>query len=412
MRKTIQKTILENGLTVISEHIPTVRSVSAGLWVKAGSRHEHAHENGIAHFLEHMVFKGTQKRTALQIAQSLEKLGGSLNAYTSKEHTLFFTHTLDSHLGVSINILADIVCNPLLLQSDLENERQVVLEEIDSVKDTPEEYIYDVFQEKLFEGQALGRPILGSADTVGRFNSRVLRGFWQKYYCPSNMILSAAGNVKHERLLKHARNLFVFPLACKTFEAHVEKPRSVQKLDVRIREPFNQTHICIGAEALPYQADERYEMLALNMYLGEGMSSRLFQLIREKYGLAYTVYSHLDFMKDTGIISFYMATNRSGQDQAVELLLAEVHKLSQKPIPKTMVNSLIEQLKGALLLGLESTYNRMARLARNEIYFADQIHLDETVKRIEAINGDRLQQVAKNILKVDQFNIVRFDTHA
>jgi len=412
MPETFKKTVLDNGLVVISERIPTVRSVSVGLWVKTGSRFEQAHENGIAHFLEHMVFKGTEKRSSLQIARALEELGGSLNAYTSKELTLFNTHSLDTHLSVSISILTDMICNPLLDSADVENERQVILEEIQSVKDTPEEYIFDLFSEHLFPDQAVGRPILGTEETVSKISKGTLSNFWQKYFSPQNIIISAAGNIKHDRLVNHVQRNCHFHFPDRTSSTPSRKPESDRNIDLSVKDHLNQAHLCIGSEGIPFASKDRLPLIALNLYLGDGMSSRLFQVIREKYGLAYSVYSQVDFLQDTGIINFYIGTNPANQEQVLELLMAEIHKLRKEALKKTVVEKLIEQLKGSLLLGLESTYRRMVRLARNEIYFQRQISIDEVLDDIKLINADSLLEISQKIFNIDQFNIIRLVPHA
>jgi len=412
MPETVRKTVLENGLIVLSEYLPAVRSVSAGVWVKAGSRYEQAPENGVAHFLEHLVFKGTRKRSALQLAGALEELGASLNAYTSKELTVFHTHSLSSHLAISINVLADLVCNPLLRQSDLEKERMVILEEIGSVKDTPEEYIFDLFQEKLFPDQALGRPILGNEQSVSALTAETVQKFWQSRYCPQNMLLSVAGNIRHEQVLRLARRSFRFFGNCSDLPAKERNPQASHRLRLDIDEPLNQSHLCIGSEGVSYLSEWRYPLLALNQYLGGGMSSRLFQIIRGKYGLAYSVYSELDFFKDTGTFSIYMGTNPQRQRQALDLLYSELERVLKQPLKKTQVKKLKEQLKGSFLLGLEGSYRRMVRLAKNEMYYGRQIGLDEVLEKIQSINSDLLLEMAQKIFIIDQFNIIRLNPHA
>ncbi len=404
MEDPIQKTVLDNGLTVISEYIPTVRSISVGAWVKVGSRYEEAALNGTAHFLEHMVFKGTKKRSALKIAQALEDLGGSLNAYTSKELTVYYTHSLDSHLSISINVLADLLFNPLLRTRDLAKEKQVVLEEISSVKDTPDEYIVDIFQEKLFPQQALGFPILGTNESMGNISRESLTEFWENFYCADNIILCAAGNIRHDKLVRLAEKQFNFKR--RHLPVELNQPVAARQIDLVMKEPVNQMHICAGIEGVSYLSDERYQLIALNTYLGGGMSSRLFQVIREKHGLAYSVYSFIDFFKDTGIFSFYIGTDKKNHQRAVDLLFQEIDKVTQKPISAITVHKTREQLKGSFLLGLESTYRRMSRLAKNEIYYGRQISLDEMIEKIDAINPDSLLDIARKIFIKDKFNII------
>ncbi|APF19235.1 peptidase M16 domain protein [Caldithrix abyssi DSM 13497] len=410
MDQYIEKTILNNGLTVISERLPTVRSISLGVWIRAGSRYENEQNNGIAHFIEHLVFKGTKKRRGLQIARALEELGGSLNAYTSKEVTHFYTLALDEHLPVCVDVLGDLVCNPLLKEADIEKEKQVVIEEIHAVKDTPEEYLYDVFQEKLFPNHPLGFPILGKPETVRRFDLRTVREFMEQFYLPENIIISAAGNLKHDRLLKLVEKHF-------HFERHGQRPapvrpRAAEKVNLEINEPFNQAHIVVGLEALPYASEDRFALHALNAYLGGGMSSRVFQTIREKHGLAYMVYSALDFFMDTGIFSFYLGTDPAKRGKALKLLFKEIAKVTEKEISRTMVKRLQEQLKGQLLLGLENTAHRMSRLAKNEIYFGKQVPLEESIEMIYALDEKKIFEVAQKIINVDKLNVIQMVGHA
>ena len=401
----IQKTVLDNGLTIVSEAIPSVRSVSVGVWVKTGTRYEDKENNGIAHFLEHMVFKGTEKRSAFKIAQSLEEVGGSINAYTSKELTVYYTHALDSQLNICVNVLSDMLCNSLFRDADIEREKLVVMEEISSVRDTPDEYIFDLFQENLFPDQPIGYPILGTQDTVQQFNRDTLTEFWSKYYCPNNIVITAAGNLQHEKLVKLTQKNFSFNNSAKSILFSL--PESAKRINLEINEPVNQAHICAGLEALSYLAEDRYNLIAVNAYLGGGMSSKLFQVIREKYGLAYSVYSFVDFYRDTGMLSVYLGTDKKNQNKALKILFSEIEKLTKKEIGPAKVNKIKEQLKGNFLLGLESSNRRMNRLAKNEIYYGRQIGLDELVSKIDSISPSTLFEISRKIFALDNFNIIK-----
>ncbi len=410
MNQNIEKTILSNGLTVVSETIATVRSVSVGVWIKTGSRYENKRNNGVAHFIEHLVFKGTQKRTALQIARSLEDLGGNLNAYTSKELTNFYAIALDNHLPQCVNVLADLVCNPLFREKDIEKEKEVILEEISAVKDTPEEYIFDVFQEKLFPEHPLGYPILGTPESLMSLTARDVREFWQSYYVPDNMIISAAGNLQHEKLVRLVEKYF--PCTQKGKIRHLRKPHAAHGISLEIPESFNQAHILIGIDSVPYAAPQRYEIAALNSYLGSGMSSRLFQILREHYGLAYTVYSAVDFFKDTGIFSVYVGTDGTKRKKTVDLLFKELKKVTEHSIRESDMRRIRHQLKGSLLLGLENTAHRMSRLAKNEIYFGRQISISETIRKVDKLNAQKLLDLARNLFNMDKFNIIQMKPDA
>ncbi len=405
MDQTVEKTILNNGLTVISENLPTVRSISLGVWIQIGSRYENKHNNGLAHFLEHMVFKRTKKRSGMQIARALEELGGNLNAYTSKELTHYYTFSLDEHLPVCVDVLADLICNPLFLESDVEKEKQVVVEEINAVKDTPEEYLFDLFQEKLFPDHPLGFPILGKESTVSGFNADMVKNFWQTYYVPQNIIISAAGRVDHQKLVKLVEKYFHFEHSGQTPES--TKPKVAQQVNLEIKESFNQAHIVAGLEGLPYASEDRFALIALNAYLGGGMSSRVFQTIRERYGLAYMVYSTTDFFKDSGIFSFYIGTDSTHRKKAIRLLIKEIKKVTEKPISQSAIRRLKEQLKGHLLLGLENTVHRMSRLAKNEIYFGRQIPLSESVEKINELSQKKIFDVAEKLFNLNKLNIIQ-----
>jgi predicted Zn-dependent peptidase len=317
-----KKTILDNGITVISEHIDSVRSVSIGVWIKTGSRAERRSENGIAHFLEHMVFKGTKNRSPLKIAQSMESLGGSLNAFTGKEVTCFFANVLDTHLKNSVEILADMICNSTFPEKEISREKQVVLEEIKSIKDTPEEYVFDIFHEKLFPNSALGRPILGGEKIIEDMDRSKVVSFWKENYSGKNIIVSAAGNLEHSKLISLVDKFFSFSNGYHPPKP-VKKVKSAVAQAYYLKKPISQAHICIGGESISYKSEDRFPLMILNTYLGGGMSSRLFQQVREKRGVAYSVYSFLDFYSDVGLFGIYAGTDHQKLDLIQGLLKDE-----------------------------------------------------------------------------------------
>lgn len=404
MEKNINRTVLENGMTIISEHIPAYRSVSVGLWIKTGSRQESASEMGIVHFIEHMLFKGTQKRSALQIASIMEDVGGSINAFTGKEETCFFTHSLDTHLELSINVLADMVFHSLFSEKDIEMEKKVVLEEINMVKDTPDEYVFDLFQEKCYPNQPLGFPILGTQKSVLSFTRKQLLDFWKNNYVPQNMILSVSGNVDHNKLCDLAGRSFTSEHKLKRED--FLSAQMQQGIYFTEKEALNQSHICIGGVAASYHAKNRFELHALNTYLGAGLSSRLFQILREKHGFVYSVFSFLDFYEDTGMMGFYMGTEQANQEKAITALYNEVKEVASQPIKEEKVEVIKEQLKGSLLLSMESTFKRMSRLAKNEIYFKKIISIDEITKSVNKISAESIFHTAHSILNTELFNTV------
>jgi predicted Zn-dependent peptidase len=396
-----EKTVLDNGVTVISEHIDSMRSVSIGIWVKNGSRAEDSSENGIAHFLEHMVFKGTKKRSPLKIAQSMESLGGSLNAFTGKEVTCFFANALDTHLKNAIEILADIVCNSTFPEKEINREKQVVLEEIKSIKDTPEEYVFDIFHEKLFPNSSLGRPILGSENIIDGLNRSQILSFWKDNYFGQNIIISAAGQLSHSNLINLAKKYFVFSNSPRA--RPVEKVKSASAKAYYLDQPINQAHLCTGGVSISYKSDDRFPLMILNTYLGGGMSSRLFQQVREKRGLAYSVYSFLDFYSDVGLFGIYAGTDHQKLDIIQSLLKDELHRVSTEPLKKNMLSKLKNQLKGNLVLSLESSSRRMSRLAKNEIYFGEYVSLDNLIKSIDQVEQEDIISIAQKVFRPDDF---------
>jgi predicted Zn-dependent peptidase len=397
-----KKTVLDSGLTVISEHIPSVRSVAVGVWIKTGSRFEYPNDNGIAHFLEHMLFKGTQKRSPLEIAQSLESIGGHLNAFTGKEITCYYANALDVHLNRTVEVLSDMVCNSVFPEKEIPRERFVVLEEIKSTKDTPEEHIFDLFHDKLLPDDPLGRPILGTEEIVSGFNRERLMHFWLAHYAPGNIVVSGAGNMQHDKLVRLVEKYFNFhssagSSAPKTVYNVVESKKFV------IPQPINQAHICTGGLGIPYKSNDRFALLVLNAYLGGGMSSRLFQRLREKRGLAYSIYSFVDFYSNIGLFGVYMGTDAAKLTTSQDLLFDEINKLRIKEISNGRLQKVKNQLKGNLVLGLESTSRRMTRLAKNELYFNEYVSLDTMIKNIDAVSSSDILRLANTILHPDKF---------
>jgi predicted Zn-dependent peptidase len=396
-----KKTILDNGITVISEHIDSVRSVSIGVWIKTGSRAERRSENGIAHFLEHMVFKGTKNRSPLKIAQSMESLGGSLNAFTGKEVTCFFANVLDTHLKNSVEILADMICNSTFPEKEISREKQVVLEEIKSIKDTPEEYVFDIFHEKLFPNSALGRPILGGEKIIEDMDRSKVVSFWKENYSGKNIIVSAAGNLEHSKLISLVDKFFSFSNGY--HPKPVKKVKSAVAQAYYLKKPISQAHICIGGESISYKSEDRFPLMILNTYLGGGMSSRLFQQVREKRGLAYSVYSFLDFYSDVGLFGIYAGTDHQKLDLIQGLLKDELRLATSTPLKKNTLSKLKNQLKGNLVLALEGSSRRMSRLAKNEIYFGEYVSLDKLISGIDKVEQDDIIRIAQKVFRPDDF---------
>lgn len=397
-----EKTTLDNGITVISEAIYSVRSIAVGVWVKTGSRAERISENGIAHFLEHMIFKGTHKRSPLKIAQSMESLGGSLNAFTGKEVTCYFTNSLDTHLRNAVEVLADIVCNSIFPQKEVVRERTVILEEIKSIKDTPEEYIFDIFHEKLFPGNSIGRPILGREEIISKMNRSDIQSFWSKNYSGENVVISASGNLDHTKLVKLVEKYFNFGLS-NGKKVGVQPVKSAVSDSFSFDQPISQAHLCTGGKSISYTSEDRFPLMVINSYLGGGMSSRLFQQIREKRGLAYSVYSFVDFYSDLGLFGIYVGTDPQKLNLVQNLLRDELKRLISEPIKKNTMRQIKNQLKGGLLLALESTSRRMSRLAKNEIYFGDYVPLDRMINDIDKVDQSDVLSAAQKIINPENF---------
>ncbi len=393
----VRKEIFPNGLTVITESMRTVRSVAIGIWIRTGSRHERESENGITHFLEHMVFKGTEHRTAEEIARSADAIGGHLDAFTAKECTNFSIKVLDEHVPRAFDVLTDLVKNPLLRPEDITRESRVVQEEIKMVEDTPDDLVHEIFTQSYWLGHALGRPILGTRRTVRSFDRAGLFGYFRRHYAPQNMIVSAAGNLEHAQIVDLVGREFAdTPLGPPA--ATDAEPIAHPVIRHRHKKNLEQAHICLGTPAYPHAHEKRYASYIMNIVLGGGMSSRLFQNIRERRGLAYAVFSGLSSFRDTGCLSVYAGTAKENARQVVHLIVEELHRMKTEPFPAEELQRAKDYLKGSTLLALEATTSRMANLARQEMYFGRYVGLDEIAKRVDAVTAEDVLGVANELL--------------
>jgi predicted Zn-dependent peptidase len=394
------RSVLSNGLRVVSEAIPSVRSAAVGLWVARGSRDETPRENGLCHLIEHLSFKGTAGRSAREIATFLESLGGHLEAFTSKEETCYYARVLDEHLPQAVDILSDIATRARFRPEDLEKERRVILEEIKGVEDTPDDLVHEMFSLAVFDGHPLSYPILGSRQNCRRFRTAEVESFRCRQYRPGAMVLAAAGRVDHRRLVelagKHLGHLAQVPAAA----AGNVRPPGPPRLEAR-RKRTSQVHLCLGAAALPRSHPDRYALLVLNTIFGGGMSSRLFQRIREEEALAYAVYSYADFYRDTGLFGFYLGVAAGQAERAARTALAEFRRLAQEPPRGRELENAQAQLKGHLMLGLESTTSRMMRLAKMELSGEPYQDLGQTIARIDAVRPEDLRRVARKLTRPD-----------
>jgi len=397
------KTVLPNGVRVVTERIPHVRSISLGLWIEVGTRDELPEENGISHFIEHMMFKGTRRRNSKEIAESLEAVGGHLNAFTGKEVTCYYAHLLDEHLPIAIDVLTDLLTDSLFDIGEMNKERGVIIEEINAVDDTPEELIHELFFNDLFPEHALGTSTLGTRETVSSFSREQLLSFTRRHYTRNRIVVSAAGNIEHETLL----NLLNGRLDSLSSNGprKMITPSSVRNLGTVKEDVGAQTHICLGTRALRFEDTRKFNFLVMNTLLGGGMSSRLFQNIREKHGLAYSIYSFHDFMYDTGIFGTYIGTDPERETQAVGLLKEELARLRDEKVPATEIERTKNQLKGSLMLGLESTSSRMNRLANMEMYLGRYYSLDEVVEGIEHVTSEGVQMLAQDLFEMEKLTL-------
>ena len=392
--REIETTTLPNGVRVLSETMPHVRSVSVGLWVGIGSRRESPEQNGLSHFIEHMVFKGTSKRSAEDIARSVDSIGGNLDAFTSKELVCFNSKVLDEHLALSFDVLSDLVLNPLFREEDMVKEKGVILEELKMDEDSPDYLVHEIFSSNFWKDHPLGKPILGTRDTVKRFDRAMMEGYYRDAYSPANLVITAAGNLTHKTLAD---------LACEYFSdmkprspmAAERPPQTHARITLRNKKSLEQVHVCLGVPSYPLPHEDRFTCYVMNTLLGGGMSSRLFQNIRERQGLAYAVFSELNPYRDTGCLSVYAGTSIESVRQVIESILREFLQLKQERITDEELRRAKDHLKGSLMLSLESTSSRMSNLARQEMYFKRFFTLDELVESIEAVTADDVQRIAQ-----------------
>jgi predicted Zn-dependent peptidase len=392
--RDIEIATLKNGIRVISEEMGHVRSVSLGVWIRTGSRREASEENGISHFIEHMLFKGTKNRSAEEIARSVDSIGGGLDAFTAKEMVSYNTKVLDEHLPVAFDVLADLVRNPLFREEDVEREKGVILEELKMDVDNPEYLLHDIFSSNFYKDHPLGKPIIGSKDTIRAFDRSMIDDYYQRYYSPSNILITAAGNLNHAELVDLAREHFE-DLKISPQLAPEVAPVPHARLVFRNKTSLEQTHLYMGVPAYPFQHEQRFACYTLNTILGGGMSSRLFQNIREKQGLAYAVYSELSMYRDTGCMAIYAGTAVETAGKVIDSIVKELRELKENLVPAEELRRAKDNLKGSLMLGLESTSSRMGNLARQDLYFRRFFTLDEMLESIEVVTAEQVQMIAR-----------------
>ena len=393
----VVREVLDNGLRLITETMPHVRSVTIGVWLTRGSRHESDERSGIAHFVEHMLFKGSDTRTAEDIAQSIDSIGGQLDAFTAKEYASYYIKVLDEHLPLAVDLLSDIVLRPAFAPDEIEREKKVILEEIKMVEDTPDDLVHELFTQHFWEGHPLGRPILGSKETVEGLTRDALRTYFTNAYVGANIIISAAGNIEHANVRELIQHAFG-GVAAHGEPLNGTPPAIVPQVIVRTKE-LEQSHVVLGTTSYPQKHDDRYVSYILNTVLGGSMSSRLFQNVREKRGLAYAVFSGLSAYRDAGSFTIYAGCSNAAVGEVIDLVVEELRGVKQAPVPDAELQRAKDHLKGSLMLSLENTASRMSHLARQEIYFDRQFGLDETLQGVERVTAADVQRVAVDLFQ-------------
>jgi predicted Zn-dependent peptidase len=396
--RNIRRTVLPNGLTILTEQMEHIRSVSIGIWVKTGSRHEESTRNGITHFIEHMVFKGTRSRSAEDIARQIDSIGGNMDAFTAKECICFNVKVLDEHVPVAVEVLSDLVLNPVFATSEITRERGVILEEIKMDEDSPDYLVHEIFTQNFWKDHPLGKPILGTKETVRRFEQPMVFDHWSQHFYPGNLIVCGAGHLNHDEFVQHV---------CRWFEQlpprqngfHEAPPKVQSRIVMRNKKSLEQVQICLGVPSHPITHEKRYASYILSTVLGGGMSSRLFQNIRERQGLAYAIYSELNPYRDTGCLSVYAGTSRETAPKLVQSVVKEFRDLKINEVSADELTRAKAQLKGSLMLSLESSTARMSNLARQEMYFTQFITLDELIQRIEQVTAEDLIELANEFFR-------------
>ena len=390
-----QKSVLPNGIRIVSETIPYVKSVTLGLWLGSGSRSEQSDNHGISHFIEHLLFKGTEKRSAKDIAESIDAVGGQLNAFTAKEYTCYYSKVLDSQLELAMDILSDMLLESCFHENDIERERGVILEELSMYEDTPDELVHDLHVSNIWTGHQLGRNIIGTAHSIKQITRDAILTYYRQFYTPDNLVIAAAGNVDHQQLRELAEKYFAKMSGTKS-QSSSSIPQFASSQTVH-KKSTEQVHICLSTAGVAQNSPEIYAYHIYNNLLGGGISSRLFQSIREERGLAYSVYSYQTNYSDGGLLTVYAGTRPANVEQVIELIIKNITDLKSKGVCGQTLERVKEQLKGNLLLGLESSSSRMSRLGKLEISLGKYVSLDEVVAKIDRTTALDINQMMDGV---------------
>jgi predicted Zn-dependent peptidase len=398
--RNIRRQRLPNGLTIITEQMSHIRSASIGIWLQTGSRDEEAEWNGISHFVEHMVFKGTKHRSAEEIARQVDSIGGNMDAFTAKECICFNVKVLDEHIPTALDILSDLVLNPVFDANDITRERGVIMEEIKMDEDNPDYLVHEIFTQNFWKDHPLGKPILGTKETVKRFEREAVVDAYGHRFAPGNIIISAAGNLDHDKFVELVTRHFEH-MQPRSNGFHSGAPKIVSRIILRNKKALEQVQLCLGVPCHPIAHEKRHAGYILNTLLGGGMSSRLFQNIRERQGLAYSIYSDLNPYRDTGCLAVYAGTSLASAAKVVQSVVGEFRKLKTEPVAADELRRAKDQLKGSLMLSLESSTARMSNLARQEMYFDKFYDLDELIEKIEAVTAEDLTSMANEFFQTE-----------
>ena len=392
----ISKTVMHNGIRVITQHIPHAHSVSIGIWVASGSRHEAPFQNGISHVIEHLLFKGTNSRSSLDIAREIDSVGGVLNAFTGREFVCYYTKVLEEYLPSAMELLADIFLNSVFDEDEIDKERKVILQEVRMLEDNPDDFIHDLFHQNVWKGHPLGMPIIGNVETVEGLTRDDIVAYQRKTYRAGDIIIASAGKVTHERILQLLDGLF--DAVPSGGGAGSGSPPPYEKRLELVQRDLEQVLICLGTKALPQNHPKRFEALILNTILGGSMSSRLFQEVREKEGLAYSIYSYLASHSDAGTLVVSSGTTREKVSQVLDILLREMRRIKNEPVSSRELDAARALLKGNILLSLESNDNVMSKLAKNEIYFGAYQPLENIISGLMQVSAESINELCQELL--------------
>jgi len=399
--RNIRRTVLPSGLIVLTERMEHVRSVAMGVWMRAGSRHEIPELNGISHFVEHMVFKGTKSRSAQRIAREVDAIGGNLDAFTGKETVCFNMKVLDEHVPTALDVLSDLVLNPVFASEEIARERGVILEEIKMDEDNPDTLVHEIFTQNFWKDHPLGKPILGTRETVRSFEQNTLLRFFEQRFLAGNMVFSAAGNLEHDAFVELVARNFG-SLGPGAIPGDTVAPTVTPRINLRNKKSLEQVQMCLGVPAPPVADECRYTTLVLNTLLGGGMSSRLFQTVREERGLVYAIYSDLNPYRDTGSLCVYAGTSADRALQVIDLIMEEFRRLKTEPLASEELRRAKDQLKGNLLLSLESSMSRMSNLARQQMYFEKFFGLEEILNLVESVTEEQVMAMATRLFRPER----------